>query len=564
LEMVQWLMNKKHGSGCNGHKCIMDKETGKERNVICVDVEKFFKLFSLDVFGRVTMDYDFECFKKGTAATTSITNNNNENNNNKTKTCTCFTSPPEAAAFEYLERDIGVRAHPKHLINPFSQLYWLPTKHNREYHANSKLVKTLMEGVIGEKLEEYLGRVQQTKKKKQEKEEDKQQQQLDGIVEEEEEEEENNMITMMLRSVIEEQYRHESKEKKQQQQQQHHSLNSTNASSFHNTTTSSSGSCPFSSSSSTSFQESNFRNNSNIPTTTNMSKSDRAQIIENVSHILHTLLVAGYETTAVSLSYTMYCLSKHPRCQDRACEEAKRVLSTSLDTNTTNTNNNNKFDEDALPYCKAIILESLRIHVPIIFTTRVSAKNLTFDTDDDGGKVTIPKDTRFILNPTIIHLEERNFDRAEEFLPERWVRWENGKGWVDRDFEEEEMMMNANLAEDDNIASSAAADDVDDDDAATSPSPPSLSEKYTAENKQADTISAANPQSFFAFSDGARNCIGRRLAIMESTIFIAVLLRDMCVDLAEKEGYELVKERRFVIVAPKNLHIAFWKRDDCE
>ncbi len=231
----------------------------------------------------------------------------------------------------------------------------------------------------------------------------------------------------------------------------------------------------------------------------------------------------------------MYCLSKHPRCQDRACEEARRVLST-LDANTT------KFDEDALPYCKAIITESLRLHVPVIFTTRVASKNLVLDTDDEGGMVTIPKGTRIIINPTMVHLDERNFDRAEEFLPERWVRWENG-GWVDRDFEKEK---------------SAAADGGAG--AANTPPPPSLSDKYTKENTHADTISAANPQNFFAFSDGARNCIGRRLAIMESTIFVAGLFRDMCVDLAEK-GYELVKERRFVILAPKTLPIAFWKRD---
>jgi cytochrome P450 len=265
-----------------------------------------------------------------------------------------------------------------------------------------------------------------------------------------------------------------------------------------------------------------------------MTQSDRTQIITNVTQILHTLLVAGYETTAISLSYTMYCLSKHPRCQDRACEEARRVLVT-LDANT-------KFDEDALPYCKAIITESLRMHVPVIFTTRVSSKNLVLDTDDEGGMVTIPKDTRFIVNPTMIHMDERNFERAEEFLPERWVRWENG-GWVDRDFEKEKSAATATGAC-----------------AVTATPPPSLSGKYTKENAHADTISAANPQNFFAFSDGARNCIGRRLAMMESTIFVAVLFRDMCVDLAEK-GYELVKERRFVILAPKNLTIAFWKRD---
>jgi cytochrome P450 len=115
----------------------------------------------------------------------------------------------------------------------------------------------------------------------------------------------------------------------------------------------------------------------------------------------------------------------------------------------------------------------------------------------------------------------------------------------------------ADCAASDKAATAAAADPT-----TQMPPPPSpLSDKYTKENAHADTISAANPQSFFAVSDGARNCIGRRLAIMEMTIFVAVLFRDMCVDLAE-EGYELVKERRFVILAPNTLPIAFWKRDE--
>jgi cytochrome P450 len=577
--MVRWLMKmaeatkKKNdddasscSNGCGGHKSIMDTETGMRRHMVCLDVENFFKLFSLDVFGRVTMDYDFECLKK---ATTTSTNNNNSssNNNNNSKenkkktttitTCTCFTSPPEAAAFEYLERDIGVRAHPKHLINPFTQFYWMPTKHNRVYRENLNLVNSLMEGVIGLKLNEFLLRVKQEKKQRQkllqEEEEDEaveerdeknhQQQDNDGGSGGDDDEVEDNMITMMLRSVIEQYYRQPKQEQKKQQQQQHPHLNSSIASNSNNTTSSSS--CPFSSTTSTTAtsSSSSSRHFSSsfqelipdidiIPQT--MTQSDRTQIITNVTQILHTLLVAGYETTAISLSYTMYCLSKHPRCQDRACEEARRVLVT-LDANT-------KFDEDALPYCKAIITESLRMHVPVIFTTRVSSKNLVLDTDDEGGMVTIPKDTRFIVNPTMIHMDERNFERAEEFLPERWVRWENG-GWVDRDFEKEKSAATATGAC-----------------AVTATPPPSLSGKYTKENAHADTISAANPQNFFAFSDGARNCIGRRLAMMESTIFVAVLFRDMCVDLAEK-GYELVKERRFVILAPKNLTIAFWKRD---
>ena len=569
VSMVRWLMNAAEGkhhhhhhnvvvedsssaagvvnnntNGCKGHKTVVDETTGKERKMVCLDVDNFFKLFSLDVFGRVTMDYDFQCLKKATATITTATSSSNNtgsngddvddvgNNHNHvdssssntkptTTTCTCFTSPPEAAAFEYLERDIGMRAHPKHLLNPFTQFYWMPTKHNREYHANLNIVNSLMEEVIGLKLDNFLKRVEQ-------------QREMVENVSGNGEEEEDNIITMMLRSAIE-QYYHQPKEQKKQQQQ----VNSSSSVSNNNT----SSSCPFSSTTTTTSSSSSRNNNFSssfyqesdvnyIPT--NMIKYDRTQIINNVTQILHTLLVAGYETTAISLSYTMYLISKNPRCQDRACEEARRVLPT-LDSNT-------KFDEDALPYCRAIITESLRMHVPVIFTTRVISKDLILDTDDEGGTVIIPKNTRFLINPTMVHLDERNFERADEFIPERWVMWKNG-GWVDRDFEKEK-----------STASAGAAN-------TTSSPPPSLYDKYTTENAHADTISAANPQNFFAFSDGARNCIGRRLAIMEQTIFVAVLFRDMCVDLAEK-GYELVKERRFVILAPKDLSVAFWKRDD--
>ncbi len=529
VAMVRWLLSacsssdsSNEGGGrrscCHGHKCVQDTQSSKERRMICLDVEDFFKIFSLDVLGRVTMDYDFQSLKKATMQQSAAVDDNDTNSsstnspNNNSQTCTCITSPPEAAAFEYLERDIGVRAHPKHLINPFTQFYWMPTPRNREYHQKLTLVNGLMGKIIGMKLDEYLSSGHTSSSSDNSLNRMNDDDNDDGG--------EDNMITMMLRSVIEQHYHPEKDQKKKQKKNTPNQMNG----------------CPFtSSSSSRTFSSSLNGHNepdtsSSIPST--ISQSDRKQIITKVTQILHTLLVAGYETTAISLSYTMYCLSKNPRCQDRACEEARRVLST-LDDNT-------KFDEDALPYCKAVIMESVRLHVPVIFTTRVASKDLVLDTDDEGGVVTIPKGTRFLINMTMIHRYEKNFDRAEDFCPERWVKWENG-GWVERDYEEEKL-------EPKNASSSSSP-------------PPSLSNKYTAENAHADTISAANPLNFFAFSDGARNCIGRRLAIMEMTIFVAVLFRDMCVDLAEKD-YKLVKERRFVIVAPKRLPIAFWKRDD--
>jgi len=213
-------------------------------------------------------------------------------------------------------------------------------------------------------------------------------------------------------------------------------------------------------------------------------------------------------------------------------------------------------DDDDLPYCRAVLTESLRLNMPVIFTTRVLSKDLTLDTgyEDDansrGSRVTILKGTRVIINPEMIHRDERNFDRALEFLPERWVRWdERMGGWVDRDYNVEvkgsPTQQHAPTSE---TASSIATT-----------TPPSLSSEYAAEHLHADRIPAANPANFFAFSDGARNCVGRRLAIMESTLLIAEILRDFCVGLAD-EDYEMVKVLNFVSVRPSKLPLKFWKR----
>lgn len=296
---------------------------------------------------------------------------------------------------------------------------------------------------------------------------------------------------------------------------------------------SSSASCPFAAASSTS------PSNANISLPLVIPQAVRRKIIRDVSKILHTLLLAGYETTAMSLSYAMYELAKNPRCQDRCCEEARRVLPPRQKVD--DGSGGDSFgvplfdaDDDDVPYCRAVLLESIRLHMPVAFTTRVLTKDLTLDTDnDDDDQVTLLKGTRVFVNPEMLHRDERNFDNAGEFIPERWVHWDAGTGgWVDRDYKTS---------------------------TPTTPPPSSISSKYTVEHVQADSVAAANPANFFSFSDGARNCVGRRLAVMESTLLIAELLRDLCVDVAE-EDFELVKVLNFITILPARLPLRFWMR----
>ena len=78
-------------------------------------------------------------------------------------------------------------------------------------------------------------------------------------------------------------------------------------------------------------------------------------------------------------------------------------------------------DDGNLPYCRAVLTESIRMHLRILFTTRVISKDLILDTDDEGGTAILPKGARVFIKPALIHLDERNFEWAEEFAPERWV-----------------------------------------------------------------------------------------------------------------------------------------------
>ena len=427
--------------------------------------------------------------------------------------------PPEAVAFESLNQDIGQRAtKPSALMNPAMQLYWIPTRINREYWKNTNMVNGMMGQIIGNHMNGMLRSSSQQKENST----------SGGCTVVQNAGSRSSLLTHLIQTCMEKHFAKES-----------------------------SSACPFAASSSSSFDPSSFQN---------ITQNARRKIIQDVSSILHTLLLAGYETTALSLSYAMYCLARNPRCQERCNEEARRVLKRKkkggpndppFDSSKGDGDDDDLFDadDDDLPYCRAVLTETIRLNMPVVFTTRVISKDLTLETgyDDDendkGSRCTILKGTRIILAPEMIHRDERNFVRATEFVPERWVRWDSCDGkWVDRDHNIEGKSTTEN-------ASGASTVSVRLSEKYAAPP----SSEYTIEHSQADCIPAANPANFFAFSDGARNCVGRRLAIMESTLLLAELLRDLRVGFAD-ENFELVKEVNFVTVQFGSMPIKFWKR----
>eukprot|EP00584_Thalassiosira_punctigera_P006652 CAMPEP_0172540934 /NCGR_PEP_ID=MMETSP1067-20121228/11829_1 /TAXON_ID=265564 ORGANISM="Thalassiosira punctigera, Strain Tpunct2005C2" /NCGR_SAMPLE_ID=MMETSP1067 /ASSEMBLY_ACC=CAM_ASM_000444 /LENGTH=610 /DNA_ID=CAMNT_0013326867 /DNA_START=13 /DNA_END=1842 /DNA_ORIENTATION=- len=228
--------------------------------------------------------------------------------------------------------------------------------------------------------------------------------------------------------------------------------------------------------------------------------------------ILLTLFFAGFDTSSILLSFTMWSVATHPEVQQECAREA-RDASKNRPKGEVSLREDASHWESQLAYCRAAILETLRLHPPAPVNSRIFDKDIKLD-----GHI-IPKGARVYLPITQIHTDERNFARPMEFLPERWVCRDGSGRWVARD-------------------------------CGTEPKVVEEDQSY---------IPPANPQHLFSFSDGARRCIGHRLALQESTIVFANLVRDLTVNVPK--GFVMQKRKKLAICPPAEMPLIFRKRE---
>lgn len=115
-----------------------------------------------------------------------------------------------------------------------------------------------------------------------------------------------------------------------------------------------------------------------------------------------TLVVAGHETTASSLNWTWWLLSRHPDVESRVHAEQDAAGAADLESYA---------DLDKLPYTMQVIQESMRLYPPGWLLSRRAIG------PDRLGGFDVPPGTDVFLSPYVIHRHPRHWENAEAFDP---------------------------------------------------------------------------------------------------------------------------------------------------
>ncbi len=128
---------------------------------------------------------------------------------------------------------------------------------------------------------------------------------------------------------------------------------------------------------------------------------------EMVDHVA-IFFLAGHETSASALAWTLYLMALYPEWQDKVAEEAQVLSACDFTV------------MSKLRTSRDVFRESLRLYPPVPMMVRQNTCPEHFRDRD------IPLKSQIVLSPWHLHRHERLWDNPDGFDPDRWGT-ENGK-----------------------------------------------------------------------------------------------------------------------------------------
>ena len=134
--------------------------------------------------------------------------------------------------------------------------------------------------------------------------------------------------------------------------------------------------------------------------------------IQQVRDEAMTLFLAGHETTAVAMTWTMYLLSRHPGVEEKLQAELDEVLNGRVPE---------PEDLPRLAYTRKVLSESMRLFPPVTGIGRQAIR------DTEVGGYALPEGTIVGLSQWTVHRDARWYPEPRRFDPERWEPDEEAK-----------------------------------------------------------------------------------------------------------------------------------------
>ena len=143
-----------------------------------------------------------------------------------------------------------------------------------------------------------------------------------------------------------------------------------------------------------------------IMTTTDPETGDRFDVDEMIDQVA-IFFLAGHETSASALAWTLYLMATNPEWQERVAEEARELSSDFSSVS-------------RLKLSRDVFREALRLYPPVPMMVRETTCPEAFRGRD------LKTGSQIVLSPWHLHRHERLWERPDEFDPTRWGT-ENGK-----------------------------------------------------------------------------------------------------------------------------------------
>lgn len=219
------------------------------------------------------------------------------------------------------------------------------------------------------------------------------------------------------------------------------------------------------------------------------------------------MIVAGHETTANSIHFSLIELAISPRSQREVQAEIQKIFADESPETWDYDKNINTLLGGTLG---ATLNELLRLMPPVVIIPKSVGQGHDQTIVIDGKKITLPAGAHLNLNTVGLHRNPRYWptepskittqdNDLDDFKPERWLT--------------------KRVAKDDSAAESSEDDDFG-----------GFTGKTTPEG-----LFRPVKGSYIPFSDGARSCVGRRLAQVEIMGVLAVIFQNCSLELAVDE-----------------------------